>query len=142
MQVRRSKIVRFQREAFHHKQELCCPRSEDIDISLCNAGTDGLTPACCFSGKREPFPVQLAFGRTVSTRIFALASLFILAGRSHTPELRKSADPHGSRRLLSRNTAQDRGAGRERRRQKQLDPDTNWPGCSIAQSSSVRSPTS
>lgn len=135
-----AKSFRLQRQAFHHKQVLL--RSEDIDISLCNAGTNNLTPAFCFSGKRQPFPVQLAFGRMVSTRIFALASLFILAERLHTPELRKSADPHGSRRLLSRNTVQDRGAGREPRRQKQLDPDTNWPGCGISRSSSVPSPTS
>lgn len=131
-----------QEEAFNHERGLCCSRSRRTPIPLLkNTANNNLTPAFCFSGKSEPSLVQLALTRRVSAGIFALASLFILAARSHTPQLRESAEPHGSRRLSS-NAAQGEGAGRRPPGQKQLDLDPDWPAWRIAQSSSVCSPSS
>lgn len=93
------------------KPVLCCLLSEDICISFRNTSTNHFTPAFVFLAQRGPLLVQLVFRKAVSTSIFAQACLFILAGREHTPELRKSTDPHGLRLLLSRNTMQDGGEG-------------------------------
>lgn len=76
---------------------------------LKTTSTNHFTSAFVFLAQRGPLLVQLVFRKAVSTSIFAQACLFILAGREHTPELRKSTDPHGPWLLLSRNTMQDRG---------------------------------
>lgn len=90
------------------KQALCCLLSENICILLRNPNS--ISARLLFF--KASLLVQLAFRKAAQTSIVAQSYVFILAGGEHTPELRISTDPHGSRPLSSMNTIQE-GMGGE-----------------------------
>lgn len=84
--------------------------SESVCILLRNTNT--ISPRILFF--KASVLVQLAFRKAAPTSIVAQSCVFILAGGEHTPELRISTDPHGSRPLFSTNAMQE-GIGWEGR---------------------------